>query len=116
MPVSSCLAGRHGTATGCRGCDILWPCEFPILRLMTTPAGSEIGNMRRREFIVLLGGAALTPSSTQAQQAKPTIGFINGTSAQQYAPYVAAFRDGLKESGFIEGENVAIEYRWGEGD
>ncbi len=72
--------------------------------------------MRRRGFMMLLGGAALTPFAGEAQQAVPTIGFINGTSAQQYAPYVAAFRGGLKESGFVEGENVAIEYRWGEGD
>jgi ABC-type uncharacterized transport system substrate-binding protein len=72
--------------------------------------------MRRRELMTLLGGAALTPFAAQAQQAIPTIGFINGTSAQQYAPYVSAFRQGLKESGFVEGENVAIEYRWGEGN
>lgn len=52
----------------------------------------------------------------RAQQALPVIGLINGTSAQKYEPQVAAFRQGLKESGFVEGDNVTIEYRWAEGD
>jgi len=72
--------------------------------------------MQRRDFMRLLGGAALTPLAAQAEQALPTIGFINGTSAQKYAPYVASFREGLRESGFVEGENVVIEYRWGDGN
>ena len=72
--------------------------------------------MRRRGFIKLLGGTALMPFAAHAQQALPTIGFINGTSAQKYAPYVAAFLSGLKESGFVDGENVTIEYRWADGD
>jgi ABC-type uncharacterized transport system substrate-binding protein len=72
--------------------------------------------MRRREFITVLGATALLPIVVRAQQALPVIGFINGTSAQKYEPQVAAFRGGLKESGFVDGENVAIEYRWAEGD
>jgi putative ABC transport system substrate-binding protein len=72
--------------------------------------------MRRREFIAGLGGTAALSFAVRAQQAMPVIGFINSTSAQKYQPQVAAFREGLKESGFVDGENVVIEYRWAEGD
>jgi len=73
--------------------------------------------MRRREFIALVGSAALAaPVLARAQQSPmPIIGFLNGASPAAFAHYVAAFREGLKESGFIEGQNVAIEFRWGEG-
>jgi putative tryptophan/tyrosine transport system substrate-binding protein len=71
--------------------------------------------MRRREFIAAIGGAAAWPLVARAQPvAMPVVGFLSGIAPESSADRLRGFRQGLKESGYVEGENVAIAYRWAE--
>jgi len=72
--------------------------------------------MRRRDFITLVGGATMWPFAARAQRpTTPVVGFVNAAAQQDYKRQLAAFLKGLAESGYVEGRNVAIEYRWAEG-
>ena len=72
--------------------------------------------MNRRELLLLLGGTMTAPRALGAQQkAMPVIGYLGGASPGPFAPFVAAFRHGLSEAGYVEGQNLVIEYRWAEG-
>ena len=71
--------------------------------------------MRRREFITLLGGAAARPLAARAQPMMPVVGFLSSRSPGESTELVAAFRKGLRQIGFVEGQNAVIAFRWAEG-
>jgi hypothetical protein len=86
------------------------------VRTVTMPFPEPGGGMLRRKFLGVMGGAVATwPLAAGAQQAAiPVIGFIHGGSALAYVPFINAFRQGLRQTGFVEGSNVNIEFRWAE--
>jgi hypothetical protein len=80
------------------------------------PSSIRGASMRRREFISLIGGAAVWPHAVRAQQPMPVIGFMSARSPEDSVAVLAAFRRGLGEGGLIEGKNVEIQFRWARGD
>jgi ABC-type uncharacterized transport system substrate-binding protein len=91
------------------------PCSDARLNVLETASAVEKPDMRRREFIALLGGGAAWPLAARAQQSvMPVIGYLNASAPDGYGDELRALRGGFKENGYIEGENVALDYRWAE--
>src|SRR5205807_5795453 len=93
------------------------PASSPAHRSSSMAAGPRGDRMRRRDLLTLLAGSTIGwPRALRAQQkAMPVIGYLGNTSLDPNAPFMAAFRQGLSETGYVEGQNVAIEYRRAEG-
>ena len=86
---------------------------LPLARVL---AGMQFGQLERREFITLLGASLAWPLAARAQQALPVVGFLHPASPESFGgAHINGFRRGLNDTGFVEGQNVAIEYRWARG-
>src|SRR5690348_17664365 len=80
------------------------------------PEGHMASHIEQRKFLATLGGAAAWPLVARAQQsAMPVIGYLHSASPEPYSSMMAAFRHGLAEAGYVDGQNVTIDYRWAEG-
>jgi putative ABC transport system substrate-binding protein len=86
-----------------------------LSRLPSWTQRMQFDRLRRREFITLLGGAAAWPFAARAQQPMPVIGFIAGGLASETEAPVAGFREGLRQTSYVEGQNLHIAFRWAEG-
>src|ERR1700726_1341708 len=126
--IVTCRGGCHRARAGWRG-KVLGPtsddhrCAIrPAFRkwlyraIIHAQRRIEGLEMRRRNFMTVFAGAAAYPLLAGAQQkALPVVGFLNSTPPGPFAPQVAAFHQGLSETGYVEGQNLTIEYRWAEG-
>src|SRR5262249_32777389 len=121
MAVQAGLGSAHLDSEQFRSAPRTCPADLPQAEhAVDQPAAprrkeSRMSGMSRREFATLLGGAAAWPLGARAQQRTlPVIGFITTVSADGFEHRVLAFRQGLKQLDYVDGENVAIEYRWAE--